>query len=443
MSVEQDYQLTLQYLFEKLPMFSRIGKAALKPNLDNITRLCEALQNPHQNFPSIHLAGTNGKGSTSHMLAAVLQDAGYKVGLHTSPHLVDFRERIRINGKPISKEWVIDFVAKNKDLINAVQPSFFEINVAMAFKAFQEEAVDIAVIETGLGGRLDSTNIITPILSIITNISYDHKDLLGNTFKEIASEKAGIIKQGVPVLIGQQQDETDLVFFTKSVQEQSTLYYADATWDLIKTKEEIHSCHYKAVDKAGLKIYDLETDLLGAYQHHNIKTVLAATEILIANQGMNLTIEKAIASLANVKQTTGLRGRWDLLQTNPVVIADVAHNPAGLEQVMQQWQQVHAKQKHIVLGFVKDKEVAEALGYFPKETVFYFTQANVPRALPVDELQQLATTMGLNGTAYHTVEEAVKAAMNNMNEEDALLITGSFFIVGEAIGMGEWRYFSK
>lgn len=433
MSVDQSYQETLQYLFEKLPMFSRIGKAALKPDLTNITRLCEALNNPHQSFPSIHIAGTNGKGSTSHMLAAVLQNAGYKVGLHTSPHLVDFRERIRINGQPIAKEWVVDFVTQNKELIATVQPSFFEINVAMAFKAFQEEGVDIAVIETGLGGRLDSTNIITPILSIITNISFDHKDLLGNTLQEIAGEKAGIIKHQVPVLIGQQQDETDTVFFTKSVQEQSTLYYAEATWDLIKVKETINCCHYKAVDKARMKMYDLETDLLGRYQHHNIKTVLAATEILVANQGLNLTIENAIASLAHVKKTTGLRGRWDLLQNQPIIIADVAHNPAGLEQVMHQWQQIPAIQKHIVLGFVRDKDVAEALEYFPKDAVFYFTQANVPRALPVNELAELAAHIGLKGTAYGIVEEALKAAQKKMKETDALLITGSFFIVGEAI----------
>ena len=433
MYVESSYQQTLQYLFEKLPMFSRIGKAALKPNLTNITRLCEALGNPQYSFRSIHVAGTNGKGSTSHMLAAVLQNAGYKTGLHTSPHLVDFRERIRINGKPISQQWVIDFVAQNKELIEAIQPSFFEINVAMAFKSFQEEEVDVAIIETGLGGRLDSTNIITPILSIITNISFDHKDLLGNTLQEIAAEKAGIIKHQVPVLIGEQQDETESIFFTKSVQEHSTLYYADASWDLIKIKNEISQCFYKAVDKARMKMYDLNTDLLGSYQHHNIKTVLAATEILIANQGMNLTIEQAIASLAQVKKTTGLRGRWDLLQEKPIVIADVAHNPAGLEQVMQQWKQISAMQKHIVIGFVKDKDVPEALVYFPKYAQFYFCQANVPRALPVEELHQLAASIGLNGNAFPTVETAVNAALANMNEDDALLISGSFFIVGEAI----------
>ncbi len=426
------YQQTLDYLYERLPMFSRIGAAALKPDLTNTIKLCAALGNPHEKFRSVHIAGTNGKGSTSHALAAILQDAEYKTGLYTSPHLIDFRERIRVNGMPVSKDWVVDFVNTNKALIEEVNPSFFEITVAMAFAFFAEQNVDIAVIETGLGGRLDSTNVITPLLSIITNISYDHKDLLGNTLAEIAGEKAGIIKPGIPFVVGEQNDETERVFFEHSVHKKAPLYYAQSLWGMVRINQDEKYQYYKAVNNAKREMYDLHTDLLGNYQHHNLKTVLTAVEILI-HKDFNLSIPAAIGALANVKNTTGLRGRWEWLRENPTIICDVAHNPAGLNEVLLQWQQVAATAKHIVLGFVKDKDISDALALFPKDATYYFCNANIQRALPSAELKEMAARYGLAGGAYPTVAAALQAAKNNMAETDALLITGSFFIVGEAL----------
>lgn len=426
------YQQTLDYLYERLPMFSRIGPAALKPDLTNTIKLCTALGNPQEQFKSVHIAGTNGKGSTSHGLAAVTQGAGYKTGLYTSPHLVDFRERIRINGMPVSKEWVVDFVEKHKALIEEIQPSFFEITVAMAFQYFAEQKVDIAIIETGLGGRLDSTNIITPLLSVITNISYDHKDLLGNTLAEIATEKAGIIKQHVPTIIGEQNDEIDRVFFEHSVHKQSVLYYAQSLWGMVRQRQDARYQYYKAVNNAKREMYDLHTDLLGNYQQHNIKTILTATEVL-AHNGFSITIQSAISSLAHVKAATGLRGRWDWLQEQPAIICDVAHNPAGLREVLTQFAMLKAAKKHIVVGFVKDKDVDEALALFPADATYYFCNAQIQRALPAAELKEKATAAGLTGNAYATITEAANAAKDAMTPADALLITGSFFIVGEAI----------
>ncbi len=426
------YQETLDYLFEKLPIFSRIGKAALKNDLSNTIKLCGVLGNPEAKFKSVHIAGTNGKGSVSHALAAIFQDAGYKTGLYTSPHLVDFRERIRVNGVPVEKEWVVNFTEQYKADIEAIQPSFFEITVAMAFAKFAEEKVDIAIIETGLGGRLDSTNVINPLLSIITNISYDHKDLLGNTLPEIAAEKAGIIKPGVPVVIGEQHDETERVFFEHSVLKHSPLYYAQSHWDLVRVKQDALFQYFKAINKISTDVYDLATDLLGNYQRHNIKTILTAAELLSYN-GFVLPIAGILSSLSHIKQATGLRGRWEWLNENPIIICDVAHNPAGLQEVMAQWQLVTAATKHIVIGFVKDKDVPEALALFPKDAFYYFCNAHIPRALPADELQCMAANNGIIGAAYPTVEAAMMAANSNMKAGDALLVTGSFFIVGEAI----------
>ncbi len=428
------YQQTLDYLFSRLPMFSRIGKAALKPDLTNTLKLCAALGDPQHKFKSVHIAGTNGKGSTSHSLAAIFQHAGYKTGLYTSPHLIDFRERIRINGAPVSEQWVVDFVERNKYLIEEINPSFFEITVAMAFLAFAEEGVDIAIIETGLGGRLDSTNIITPVLSVITNISFDHKDLLGDTLAQIASEKAGIMKHNVPVVIGEQHDETEKVFFEHSVLNQSPVYYAESHWDMVRVKQDPRYQYYKAVNKVKQELIDIQTDLTGNYQQYNLKTVLTAVDVL-SFLGFDLSIVEATEALKNVKKATGLMGRWDWLKEQPVIICDVAHNTAGLTNVLQQWSQVAADKKHIVLGFVKDKEVAEALALFPKDATYYFCNAQIQRALPATDLKEMAATANLAGESYLTVKDAVNTAISNMGESDALLITGSFFIVGEALEM--------
>lgn len=432
MDIQTAYQETLDYLYAKLPMFSRIGKAALKPDLTNTIKLCEALGNPHEQFKSIHIAGTNGKGSTSHMLAAIMQEAGHKTGLYTSPHLLDFRERIRIDGQMITKEWVVDFVEKNRSVIEEVEPSFFEITVAMAFTAFAEQKIDIAIIETGLGGRLDSTNIITPLLSVITNISYDHTDLLGSTLPEIAMEKAGIIKEKVPVVIGEQRPETERVFFEQSFHKQSTIYYADAVWDMVRVKQDTTYQYFKAVQRAMREMHDLKTDLQGSYQQNNIKTVLTAIDVL-AGSGFHIGFDVINRALARVKKLTGLKGRWDILQQSPLIIADVAHNPAGLTEVVKQWANIKAKNKHIILGFVKDKDVKQALAILPKEDVYHFCNAQMPRALPALELQLMANEEGLFGNYYPSVAEAVRNVKDTITADDAVLIIGSFFIVGEAM----------
>jgi len=438
------YREAVAYLNEQLPMFSKIGGEAIKKGLDNIIKLCEALGNPHLKFPAVHIAGTNGKGSTSHMIAGAFQHCGYKTGLYTSPHLVDLRERVRIDGVPVSEDFVVRFVAQTRNLVKDIQPSYFELNVAMAFLAFAEAEVDIAVIETGLGGRLDSTNIITPVLSIITNIGLDHTQILGNTLAEIATEKAGIIKQGVPALIGETQAETEQVFFLNALNKQTTAIYAYSIWDLVRIGQDASSQQFKAIHKGEQKMYSVSTDLLGNFQAHNIKTVLAAGEIL-QQLGWTLPTVKIIESLAKVKSSTGLRGRWEWLHQSPNVIFDVAHNPAGIEYLLENLAALgyddakdkDAGQLRIVCGFVKDKDVASALKMLPKKAIYYFTNANIPRALPASELQILAKDAGLAGAAYETVSSAWKAAKRDAGLQDTILVTGSFFIVGEAIEASE------
>ncbi len=436
MGTTPDYRQTLEYLYEKLPMFSRTGKAALKPDLANTLRLCEAIGNPHQKIKTVHIAGTNGKGSVSHALAAMLQQSGYKTGLYTSPHLIDFRERIRINGEMVSKEWVVQFVEQLKPVIKEVKPSFFEITVVMAFAYFAEQEVDIAIIESGLGGRLDSTNVITPLLSIITNISYDHKDLLGDTLAQIASEKAGIIKEGVPVVIGEQNAETERVFFEHSVHKHSVLHYAQSLWGLVRVSHDNNYQYYKIINNATQEMLDLRTDLQGNFQQHNIKIALTAIELL-RHQGFVISFSNALIALSKVKKLTELRGRWEILQRNPLIVCDVAHNIAGLTETLQQFQATkeHSEygKMHIVVGFVRDKDIAEALAIFPKNAIYYFTNAQTPRALPAEMLQSIAKMAGLNGTTFTNVNDAFSAAKRAMNHEDRLLVTGSFFVVGEVL----------
>jgi len=433
------YTNAVNYLNDQLPMFSKIGQGAIKPGLDNIIKICEALGNPQLKFPTVHIAGTNGKGSTSHMIAGALQHSGYKTGLYTSPHLVDLRERVRINGIPVSKEFVVDFVEKTKRLVTDIQPSYFELNVAMAFMAFAEEKVDIAVIETGLGGRLDSTNIILPLLSVITNIGLDHTQILGDTLPLIAAEKAGIIKDKTPVVVGETHPETEQVFFRHALVKQTTVLYADSLWELVKVNQDAHFQYFKAINKAEQKMYDLKTDLMGSFQVHNIKTVLTATGVLY-NLGWDVSLEKVLESFAYVKAFTGLRGRWEYFQRNPTIILDVAHNPDGLEYLKDNLQMVEngkAGKLHIVCGFVRDKDVAGALQYFPQDAIYYFTNANVPRALPAAELKDIANSVGIAGTAFKTVDDALLEVSLKANEEDTILITGSFFIVGEALAFLE------
>jgi dihydrofolate synthase/folylpolyglutamate synthase len=426
-TVAEQYVRTLDYLYTQLPVFSRIGAAAIKKDLTNTLAFCKALGHPEEKFRSIHIAGTNGKGSTSHMLAAILQEAGYKTGLYTSPHLIDFRERIRINGEMIPMEFVSDFVAKHRAIIGEIAPSFFEITVAMAFAAFAAAEVDVAVIETGLGGRLDSTNVIMPELSVITNISLDHTDLLGKSIPEIAYEKAGIIKQEIPVVIGEKNPEAEAVFGAVSFEKDAAMYTAYDHWQVRQEAEKFIARHLQSG-----RSLELKTDLGGKYQEHNIATVLTAVDVL-NNRGWKLPDAALLVALSGVKRLTGLHGRWDVWQTNPFIVADVAHNPAGLRVVIEDWGKVAAHEKHIILGFVRDKDVRDALSLFPRNAHFHFCAADIPRALPAAELAGIAAELGIAGSVYPSVGDAVRDVTGRLDHSDALLISGSFFIVGEAM----------
>ncbi len=426
-----NYQDTIAFLYAQLPMFSRIGAAAYKEDLHNTIALCEALGNPHKKFKSIHIAGTNGKGSCSHMLAAILQANGYKTGLYTSPHIKDFGERIRINGEMISEQFVIDFVERTKDLSEQIKPSFFELTVAMAFEYFAQQQVDIAVIETGLGGRLDSTNVLSPVLSVITNIGHDHMNLLGNTLPEIAWQKAGIIKKDTPVVIGELLPETKPVFEKEANEKEAPIYFAESRFyaEYIEPTGTLLFCNVK--DTAINDAENLRLDLNGIYQAKNVCTVLMAVEVLGKN-GFNIDRQKMRDALENVKNITGLRGRWDIVQTNPTIIYDVAHNKDGIQQVLAQLSNEYSQSTiHFVLGFVKDKDVETVLELFPKDARYYFSNAHIPRALPFQELRSMADAKGLRGKGFDDVNDAINSAKANATEHDVIMVCGSFFIVAE------------
>jgi dihydrofolate synthase / folylpolyglutamate synthase len=426
------YQQTIDYLFAQLPMFSKIGAAAYKANLDNTIALCSFLNNPQYKFKSIHIAGTNGKGSTSHMLAAILQQDGYKTGLYTSPHLKDFRERIKINGEEISEQFVIDFVQQTKTLSEQIQPSFFELTVAMAFEYFAQQQVDVAVIETGLGGRLDSTNVISPILSIITNIGYDHVNILGDTLEKIANEKAGIIKPNTPVIIGEYLPQTKNVFEQKATAENAVIYFVQ---DEYKTSNINYTVDYLSLDVTNTAHNFTEAfklDLNGMYQAKNLCTVLCAEGILI-KQGFTLSTQNEKLALANVKKLTGLHGRWEVIAQNPTVIIDVAHNEDGIKQVINQLAMVSndSSTYHFVLGMVKDKDIDKVLSILPKNAHYYFSNAQIPRALPHNELQQKAATHNLIGNSFEDVNIAIASAKQQAKVNDVIVVCGSVFLVGE------------
>ncbi len=427
------YQETINYLFTRLPMFSRIGAAAIKKDLHNTIALCDALQNPQQQFKSIHIAGTNGKGSVSHMLAAVLQTAGYKVGLYTSPHLHDFRERIKINGEMISEEYVIDFTKRIQPQIDLIEPSFFEITVAMAFEYFANEQVDIAVIETGLGGRLDSTNIITPVLSVITNIGWDHMNLLGDTLEKIASEKAGIIKQNIPVVIGETVDETKPVFEAKALAMQAPLQFAYEQFTVVKKETVDHKLNVDVLETATNNVLQYTLDLPGIYQTKNIHTVLAAVRQL-QQQNFSITEQHLQTALTSTKQINGLHGRWEVLQSHPTLVLDVGHNEDGMKQIVAQLAESNYRQLHIIIGMVKDKEVEKVLALLPKDAGYYFTKAHIPRALPETDLQQKAALFNLTGNCFENVNAAIADALQHATKDDLVLVCGSVFLVGEV----EW-----
>jgi dihydrofolate synthase/folylpolyglutamate synthase len=424
------YRETIDYLYAKLPMFSRIGAAAIKKDLHNTIALCEALNNPYKKFKTIHIAGTNGKGSVSHMLAAILQTAGYKTGLYTSPHLHDFRERIKVNGKMVSEQFVIDFTKQIQSQIELLEPSFFEITVAMAFEYFAQEQVDLAVIETGLGGRLDSTNVITPELSIITNIGWDHMNLLGNTLEQIAFEKAGIIKQNIPVVIGESLSDTEPVFFQKAKEKEAPIVFAR---DHFTTEEAIIlKNRLRVIVKHNSTSTPLsyELDMNGFYQTKNLCTVLTAVEQL-QKLGWKIHNDEVQTALSNTKKINGLHGRWEEIQQNPSVVLDVGHNEDGMKQIVQQLQFCTYGQLHIIIGMVKDKEIEKVLALLPQHAHYYFTKAQIQRALDENLLKEKALKFGLIGESYADVNKALNYAKQNASAKDMILVCGSVFVVGE------------
>jgi len=414
-----------------LPMFHRIGAAAYKADLKNTLAICELLGHPEHTFRSVHIAGTNGKGSTSHMLAAVLQTAGYKTGLYTSPHLKDFRERIRINGVMIPEEKVTAFVERYKADFEKIQPSFFEWTVGLAFDYFANEKVDIAVIETGLGGRLDSTNVITPELSIITNIGKDHMNLLGDTVQKIAAEKAGIIKPEVPVVIGQTQEEVMEIFLQKAGEMEAPIVFADQNF----LAEAHHMDQYlhvnvKDVEQNNTTAYQL--DQRGLYQVHNLATVLQAVKEL-ERKGWKMKPEHIEAAVKNVSTLTGLRGRWQVLSDSPLTVCDVGHNEDGMREVMECIKHTPHSHLHIILGAVSDKSIGNMLALLPAEATYYYCKADTPRSLEAGELRKKAAAYGLKGTAYSSVKEALGHARRQAFAKDLIVVTGSTFVVGEVL----------
>jgi len=425
-----NYPETLHYLYQKLPIFSRIGAAAYKADVGNTLSLCHKLSHPETKFKSIHVAGTNGKGSCSHMLASIFQEAGYKTGLYTSPHLIDFRERIKINGEEIGMEKIVEFVEALKPVIDELQPSFFEVTVAMAFTHFANQKVDIAIIETGLGGLLDSTNVILPELSVITNISYDHTNLLGSTLPEIAYQKAGIIKTGIPVIIGETQAVCKDVFLSKAQLCNSPILFADNEYEVkLKSTEQTNQMISLTKKESGEQI-SIILDLIGAYQLQNSRTTFTAVDVM-KNIGWKISEQAIINGFKEVKKNTGLKGRFDILQQTPLLITDVAHNEAGLNEVLKQINSFAYNKLHIVIGFVNDKDVKKVLALFPLKATYYFTQADIPRALPYEELADMGLKAGLHGEAFPNVTSAVKNALINAAPDDLILVTGSFFILAD------------
>jgi dihydrofolate synthase/folylpolyglutamate synthase len=427
------YEQTLDFLFSQLPAYHRIGKAAYKNNLDNTRVLDEHFNHPHRNYKTIHIAGTNGKGSVSHIAASVLQEAGYRTGLYTSPHLKDFRERIRVNGEMISKREVIAFVKNNRSIIDLMKPSFFEMCVAMAFDYFAKREVDIAVIETGLGGRLDSTNIITPVVSVITNIGHDHFDLLGGSLVNVAGEKAGIIKKNVPVIIGETQPEVKSIFTEKASDSGSHIIFADDNFncELEKYCSRDALRKFAIRDLSGALIAAGVTPMPGDYQEKNIATVFQL--FTSVKDTLNISQEVLLRGIKGVVANTGMQGRWQVLSRTPLTICDTAHNREGLEFVIRQLSRIGSKKMHMVIGFVSDKDLAQVLPLFPVGAKYYYTRASVPRAMDENILRDKASEYRLTGESYTSVKEAFAAARHNAGTEDIIFVGGSTFVVAEVI----------
>lgn len=432
------YSEAIDYLYAQLPVFHRVGAKAIKPGLDNVIKLCDYLGNPQEKFRSIHIAGTNGKGSSSHMLAAVLQSAGYKTGLYTSPHLKSFTERIRIDGFPVPEEEVADFVVQHRAFIEDLKPSFFEVTVGMAFDYFARQNVDIAVVEVGLGGRLDSTNIITPLVSLITNIGWDHSDILGDSLEQIAFEKAGIIKPGVPVVVSEYDPETQAVFWKRAEECGSQLLFGSDLFVVnnFGVSEKGREISVETLTENSLA---LTLGLLGTYQLKNIAGVLGVLNVLTglyshsgsSFEKLRISPDAVEDGLANVVGLTGLKGRWQFLQRNPTVICDTGHNEPGIRNVMESLQTVTYQQLHVVVGFVNDKDLSRVIRLFPKEARYYFCQPDIPRALDADVLAEEFRLHGLVGETVKEVNLALETALSRAQPEDCILVTGSTYVVAE------------
>ncbi len=427
------YQETLNYMYASLPMFHRVGGAAYKANLDNIQKLAAMLGHPQKTFPAVHVAGTNGKGSVAHMLASILQTQGYRTGLYTSPHLSDFRERIRVNGRKIGISFVCSFIKKHREEFDNLKPSFFEMTAAMAFKFFEEQQVDIAVIETGMGGRLDSTNIVQPVLTVITNIGYDHMEFLGDTLEKIATEKAGIFKKGIPVVVGESQSETDHVFELQARSLRSPMIFADRHFSVDRVHISGRRRHYQVMDvyKGAERIVkNLLCPLLGDYQRKNIITTAACCDILSAN-GFPVTFENIRQGIRDVVNNTEFFGRWQILSSLPMTICDTGHNESALRLSMEQIGKIPCRKLHIIFGVVEDKDLDSMLALLPRKAEYYFCKADIPRGMATDRLMKKATGAGLKGKAYSSVKKALEAAKENASPSDVIFVGGSTFIVAE------------
>lgn len=429
-----NYTQAIEYLYARLPMFTRDGATAINKGLDRTIQLCDYLGNPQQHFKSIHVAGTNGKGSSSHMITSVLETAGLKTGLYTSPHLVDFRERIRVHGLPVSQAYVLQFVQQHQAIIEEIQPSFFEVTVAMAFDYFAQQNVDVAIIEVGLGGRLDSTNIITPIVSLITNIGLDHMDMLGDTIPLIAAEKAGIIKENIPVVISEKHVDTQVVFCNQAQAMQAPITFASEQWEVKPSADNIAG--FQNLDVINLvdasNSMQLQLDLMGSYQAHNLKGVLCVVQEL-QKQGFIISDEHIRLGLQQVQQRTGLMGRWQTISTEPFVICDTGHNEDGVRQVVQNLQRTPYQQLQIVIGAMKDKDLSHILPLLPIEAFYHFCTPALPRAMDAQMLQEMAAQYGLKGTSHETVLVAYQAALDAWQHNDLIFVGGSTFVVAEVL----------
>ena len=427
------YQEILAYLFSQLPMYQRIGSAAYKADLDNTLAICDLLGSPQHNFKSIHVAGTNGKGSVSHFLASILQEAGFRTGLYTSPHLKDFRERIRLNGKMIPEEYVVDFVNMNKAGFDRIKPSFFEMTVGLAFDFFSKEQVDIVVLETGMGGRLDSTNVVNPELSVITNIGYDHMRFLGDTLEKIAKEKAGIIKKNIPVVIGETQEEVREVFIKRAGELGAPILFADdnirVEWD---EAGKYSGKKFNNKPRRGDLSIDFEIPLLGQYQVKNVRTAVQAI-LMLNGENFDIDNHQIAEGIKNVIQNTGIRGRWEVLGENPLIICDIGHNRDGIIQVVEQLNQTPHNRVHFVFGMVDDKNILDMLALLPKDAVYYFCKADIPRGLDEQRLATAGARAGLQGKAFNSVKDAFEAAQANATMRDLVFVGGSTFVVAEVL----------